>query len=98
PGVDAACDERGRRADREHDTGGGTPVVADDEVPPEVPERADASHANARRRRRRSATDENDSTITNPSTPGSEASSPGQCAPAPSAPQKMPNVVSITPT
>ena len=43
-------------------------------------------------------TDANESAITNARTTGSEASSPGQCAPAPSAAQKVPKVVSITPT
>ena len=46
----------------------------------------------------RRRTNANDARQTNASTPGSDASSPGQCAPAPSADQKIPNVVSITPT
>ncbi len=36
--------------------------------------------------------------MTKPSTPRIAASEPGQCAPAPSVDQKIPNVVSITPT
>src|SRR5206468_563773 len=70
------------------------PVVTDDEVPPEARE----PHAVATRGARKARTRTNEARQTNTSTPGSDASPPGQCAPAPSADQKMPNVVSITPT
>src|SRR5205807_8705377 len=81
PRVDACGHERRGCADRDHDACGGSPVVADDEVPPEPAERLDAPHANAIRRRLSIATAADDSATTNASTAGREASSPGQCAP-----------------
>src|SRR5581483_1273206 len=99
PRVDTARHECRGRSDRERDPDGRAPVVADDEVPPEEPERAQRLHAKAGRRRRFSvATAAAESRTTKASTPGSDASSPGQCTPVPSADQKMPKVVSITPT
>src|SRR5439155_1494189 len=98
PRVDASRDECRGGADGEHDAGGGAPVVADDEVPPELAERADAPHANAGRLRLSVATAANESAQTKTRTTGRDASSPGQSAPAPSADQKIPNVVNITPT
>src|SRR5581483_879819 len=101
----AARRECGGRADREHDANGRAPVVADDEVPPESPEGDDVLHARtsavtnrSRLRRRSAATKTADSAITKASTPNSAASEPGQLPPAPSVDQKIPNVVSITPT
>src|SRR4029078_4018032 len=76
------------------------PVVADHEVPPEAPESREPLHAGtaSNRSRRSSRTRANDERATKPSTPRSAASEPGQSAPAPSTDQKIPNVVSITPT
>ena len=45
-----------------------------------------------------SRTNSRERTMTKPSTPRIAASEPGQCAPAPSVDQKIPKVVSITPT
>src|SRR5205823_14504566 len=98
PRIDPGRDEGGCASDREHDAGRRSPVVAHDEVPPEMAEGADAAHAKATRRRLSEATAPKESRTTNASTPGNDALSPGQCAPAPSADQKIPNVVSITPT
>src|SRR5689334_239470 len=98
PGVDAAGDERGRHRDSSDDADGCAPVVADDEVPPEMPEGPNPPHANASLLRLRIVTAENDMSTTKASTPRSEIVSPGQSTPAPSADQKMPNDVSITPT
>src|SRR5204862_115042 len=49
-------------------------------------------------RRRSAATSANEIATVNPTSATIAASPPGQSAPAPSAPQKMPNEVSITPT
>src|SRR5436190_4918823 len=91
--------ERGRDAQRSYDPGRDAPVVADDEVPPELAEAAQRRHAIASlRRRRKTETNPNEINSTKTSTPGSAASPPGQSTPVPSAAQKMPNVVNIVPT
>ena len=71
-----------------------------DEVPPEPPEGHEEAHAATTCPRRTEVPDESrfDQATTKRSTPTSAASPPGQCAPAPSADQKIPNVVSMTPT
>src|SRR5215472_19184159 len=83
------------------------PVVTDDEVVPERAERAQpAPHratsltpAGAGARVRRSSAVYPSATSTTKGTSTSRAASfPGQDTPAPSAPQKMPNEVSMTPT
>src|SRR5215471_9439291 len=83
------------------------PVVADHEVVPERAERAQppahratsCTPAGALARVRRSAAVYPSATSTTMGTITSRAASfPGQEAPAPSAPQKMPNEVSMTPT
>src|SRR5215475_4493058 len=98
PRVDAGGDEDGGGCNGDKDADGCAPVVPDDEVPPEQPERSDAPHANTTRLRLSSATAANEIPMTNRRTTGNAASSPGQLAPAPSTLQKIPNVVSITPT
>src|SRR5256885_3758716 len=86
---------------------GPAPVVTDDEVVPKRAERAQpAAHratslapAGASARVRRSSAVYPSATSTTRGTITSSAASfPGQDAPAPSAPQKMPNEVSMTPT
>src|SRR5215470_2334277 len=83
------------------------PVVTNDEVVPERAERAQpAAHratsftsAGASARARRSSAVYPSATSTTTGTSTSRAASfPGQDAPAPSAPQKIPNEVSMTPT
>src|SRR5512132_991068 len=85
-----------RDAQGDRDPRGEAPVVADDEVPPEEPERTKVAHASAsavtsvvvRRRRRRSArTSRYDTPAKKAITPSSDASSAGQSTPAPSAAQ-----------
>src|SRR5204863_3500549 len=95
PGRRPGRREQSGEAEREGDAHGHAPVVADDEVPPEGPQ---AAHASASLRRRSAVTYPSETRITNASTNGRAASSPGQSTPAPSAPQKVPKVVSITPT
>src|SRR5882757_8222350 len=90
-----------------------TPIVADDEVVPERPERTDlGDHERLSLRgaagspatdvdvlsRRKTATNPKAYSATAGMRTRSAASAPGQWAPAPSAPQYMPNVVSMTPT
>src|SRR6202043_2667606 len=83
-------------------TDGDAPVVADDEVVPELPELREPLHDVATSgmacARRASATRPNATTTTNAMTARSDASAPGQLMPAPSALQKIPNEVSMTPT
>src|SRR6185437_5546558 len=100
PGRHASCLERSRRADRHGDERRHAPVVAHDEVPPEPAERCEVLQAGtaSSRSRRSSRTKASDMRTTKPSTPRIAASPPGHSAPAPSADQKIPNVVSITPT
>src|SRR4051812_29777559 len=98
PRVDTERHEPSGSRYREDDTNRGAPVVADHEVPPEAAKRPDAAHASATRLRRRSVTAEYDMSTTKTRTPRREALSPGQSTPAPSAAQKMPNDVNITPT
>src|SRR5215472_9929489 len=83
------------------------PVVADDEVVPERAERAQpAAHCAASfapagtsaRVRRSSAVYPSATSTTRGTSTSRAASLPGQDTPAPSAPQKMPNEVSMTPT
>src|SRR5262249_51579803 len=79
------------------------PVVADDEVVPEVQEPADVAHAIAASSRavrlRASATRPSEEATTKASTARMAASPPpGQSAPAPSAAQNVPKLVSMTPT
>src|SRR5438034_10884976 len=104
PGIDAEgsqqpCEREAHPHGRRYE-----PVVADDEVPPEAPERPQPPHAPApavtvaRRWRRSRRTSPYESSHTNPTTPSSDSSSPGQATPAPSAAQKQPKLVSITPT
>src|SRR5262249_40006334 len=91
------CRERHR--DDHHDCD--RPVVADDEVVPEAAEPRevldDAANSSGATMRN-SATSPNDNATTNAMTTSSDASAPGHDTPAPSAPQKMPNDVSMTPT
>src|SRR5437867_3778910 len=95
-----------RRDDHARDVGATAdrdpPVVADDEVVPELsvlPEQprhvATSGTADVLRT---SVTMPNAVTTTNAMTPRRDASAPGQVMPAPSALQKIPNDVSITPT
>src|SRR6266702_4213327 len=93
-------EDRGH-AERDRDARCGQPVVADDEVPPEAAERGKpTAHAIATRacRARSTPTSVADQRITNARTPRIAASPPGQSAPAPSADQKIPQVVSMIPT
>src|SRR4051812_5494895 len=95
---------------RGHEHGGGrgdhtnrdAPVVADDEVVPELSELREPLHETATSRttelRRATRTRTNATPTTNAISPSSDASAPGQLMPAPSALQKMPKAVSITPT
>src|ERR1019366_77834 len=92
-----------------HDNAGRyAPIITNDEV---VPERTELSQPHDHelntnsavgcvnpRLRRNAATNATANTATAPTTTGSAASEPGQCAPAPSAPQNVPNAVSMTPT
>src|SRR4051794_15517908 len=105
PPRDARRGESGGRADRKCHQCRDQPVVADHELPPETPEAAQPGHARTsavrsrvRRSRRSRRTSANEKSRTKPSTPRSAASEPGQSPPAPSTDQKIPNVVSITPT
>src|SRR5205085_409751 len=82
--------------------GGGQFIHAphtDDVVPPEGAEPSQRVHASTSLRRlRRIDTNASEVRSTNASTAGRDASPPGQCAPVPSAAQKIPKVVSIVPT
>src|SRR5439155_15103051 len=105
PRSDVRGRENGGRADRDRHERRDEPVVADHEVPPEATETAQPGHAPTsaarscvRRSRRSTRTRTKEKSATKPSTPRSAASEPGQSAPAPSADQKIPNVVSIRPT
>src|SRR5207244_993213 len=103
PGVDALACEAGGQAQRHREPRSDAPVVADDEVPPKEGERADVLHAAASTGasaslRRSARTSRNENAPRNAITPSSESSSPGQVAPAPSAPQKQPKLVSSRPT
>src|SRR3954469_10579652 len=104
PRVDSVVGQDLHEGERDRDPRRHRPVVADDEVPPELPEGLHVLHALASAglsssRRRRSAR-----TISQEKPPrkaikaSSESSSPGQSAPAPSAPQKQPKLVSSRPT
>src|SRR5207302_9360765 len=96
------CDE----AEGDGDCGpsGVAPVVPDDEVVPELAERPKTRHAGApvssRRLRRRRSIETSRALV--PSwqarSPTREASLPGQCSPARSPAQEIPNVVSMTRT
>src|SRR6516164_396186 len=95
----AIVGQQGGDGQRDDNTRGDGPVVADDEVVPEPQEGLhELSTAGRAWRWRRTATRPLDSRRTKASTPMIEASLPGHFTPAPSAPQKMPKVVSITPT
>src|SRR5580765_8351390 len=92
-----------REGDRE--AGGDPPIVADEEVPPETADRADVLHPRAScagpsacRLRRSARTRTNEYRPTKPITPRIARSPPGQSTPAPSPPQKIPKLVSNTPT
>src|SRR5437763_1302549 len=105
PGRDVRRSECRGHTDPDDDEDGDEPVVSDHELPPEAAEGREPAHARTsavrsciRRSRRSSRTSRNDERMTKPSTPRSEASEPGQSPPAPSTDQKIPNVVSITPT
>src|SRR6267154_835084 len=80
------------------------PVVAHDEVPPEASEASHVAHARApagsstTRRRRRTRTSTAATSPRNPAMPSTAKSEPGHSTPAPSPPQKMPKLVSRTPT
>src|SRR5204862_432663 len=100
PRGDVRRREDGGRADRGRHEHRDEPVVADHELPPEAAEGCEVLHAGtaSSRSRRSSRTTANEKSATKPSTPRSAASEPGQSAPAPSTDQKIPNVVSMTPT
>src|SRR5665213_1947530 len=84
------------------------PIITNDEVVPERTELSQPHHHrlttnSARacvdvRPRRSAATNATANTATAPTTTGNAASDPGQWAPAPSAPQNVPNAVSMMPT
>src|SRR5439155_22419352 len=87
------------QAERRGDADGDAPVVADDEVVPELEEPDDVPHAAtaARSWRMRSrAIIPSDITSTKASTPSRTISPPGHSTPVPSAPQQMPKLVSMT--
>src|SRR5207237_10113511 len=81
-----------------------SPVIPDDEVPPEEPERPHvlqpfaSAGTSASRCRRSARTSRNETAPMKATTPSSDSSSPGQSTPAPSAPQKQPKLVSNRPT
>src|SRR5690348_3873500 len=105
PRVRVVRGEQLRQREGDGDARGDTPVVPDDEVPPEASEAADVVHAApsdgrsaCSRRQRSTRASVSESTATNAITPSTAASEPGQSTPAPSAPQKVPKPVSSTPT
>src|SRR5581483_3469340 len=104
PGVDRVVGQRVGRSDQRDDRDRRRPVVADDEAPPEAPERGNPAHASASSARRRGrswrsrTTSAPDAATTNATTASSAASEPGQRTPAPSPAQKIPNDVRSTPT
>src|SRR3954454_4088188 len=104
PRVDALVREQRGQPERNCETRRDTPVVANDEVPPEERERPEVLHAltsaarSVGRRRRSRRTSANETAATKVTRPSSESSSPGHSTPAPSAPQKQPKLVSSSPT
>src|SRR6266480_1736132 len=102
PPVDAVVGDDEEGADGGGNTDREAPVVADEEVVPELAELREPLHdvvtSGTVTARRTSATRLNDRTTTNAISPRSARSAPGQVMPAPSALQKIPNAVSITPT
>src|SRR5205823_4980347 len=102
PPVDAVVGDDEEGADGGGNTDREAPVVADEEVVPELAELRERLHdvvtSGTGTARRTSATRLNDRTTTNTISPRSATSAPGQVMPAPSALQKIPNAVSITPT
>src|SRR6185437_9352301 len=105
PGGDILVFQQPGNDERDHDPDRDRPVVADDEVVPEEAKVLDELHqaslfATTSRARccRSEATKPNDTMSTKARTPMIAASPPGQLAPTPSALQKVPKVVSITPT
>src|SRR6185436_4052099 len=104
PGVDVVVDQNRDQADGDCNARGHRPVVAHDEVPPEAAERDDVLHAlapaglSSSRRRRSARTSSHEKALRKATRASSESSSPGQSAPAPSALQKQPKLVSSRPT
>src|SRR4051812_2117236 len=91
--------------ERDGKAGGHAPVVADDEVPPEAGERAQVLHPLAStgsraagRLRRSSRVRPKETRPTKAMTARIATSPPGHSTPAPSPPQKIPKLVSMTPT
>src|SRR5262249_28285362 len=107
PGGARLGDQSGR-AQGHHHPNCRDPVVADDEVPEEPAQRAQPVHVCAtasaaaprvlRDPRRAATTSARENVSTHGTITSRATSSPGQLAPAPSAPQKVPKLVSITPT
>src|SRR5205823_5187459 len=104
PPVDAVVGTEEDGADRDDGADRKLPVVTDEEVVPELPELREPLHdavisgASSRADLRTNATRPNERATTNAISPISARSAPGQVTPAPSALQKIPNAVSITPT
>ena len=96
--------DQGGQAERKDHSGGGDPVVAGDELPhPQRRRRGSASRlghlasATGSTRKSRTSSEREDQHCRRRS-PAARRRPPGHRAPAPSAPQKIPNEVSITPT
>src|SRR6266545_642453 len=94
--------DQGRQAEGRDDSRGRHPVIAGDELPHAHGSIANARHAltasGPAMRDRDSRANRSEKTRTPGTTISSAASPPGHSEPAPSAPQKIPNEVSITPT
>src|SRR5512133_512426 len=104
PRVDLVVGQDRHERERERDTRSHRPVVAHDEIPPELAEGLHVSHAlasaslSSSRRRLSAHTISHEQPPRKAISASSESSSPGQSAPAPSAPQKQPKLVSSRPT
>src|SRR5262249_27504838 len=105
PGRDVAALQHPGQPEPDGEPRGDAPVVADDEVPPEPPERTHALHAcaatarvSAAFRRRSARVSASDTRPTYATIARTATSEPGQSTPAPSPAQKIPKLVSRTPT